>query len=70
MLFRSGRLLRSLRCEPGAIGITASFSAAEAPEYPIRGHQLGYRARANSYDAWTPDRYEQYIRELVVFGAN
>jgi hypothetical protein len=31
---------------------------------------LGYRARANSYDAWTAAAYEQYIRDLVLFGTN
>ncbi len=41
-----------------------------APAYPIRGHQLGYRTQANSYDAWSPAQFEQYIRELTWFGAN
>jgi len=69
-MFGVGRLLRELRCEPGTITINASFTASTAPEYPMRGHELGYRARANSYDAWTPQQYEQYIRELILFGVN
>ena len=36
--------------------------------YPLRGHQLGYRPKTNSYDAWTPAMWEQYVRDLVVFG--
>lgn len=41
-----------------------------APAYPIRGHQLGYRNTNNTCDAWDKTVYEQYIRDLVVFGAN
>jgi len=36
----------------------------------LRGHQLGYRPKTNSYDAWDVTRWEQYIRDLVVFGCN
>jgi hypothetical protein len=70
VMYGVGRLLRELRCRKGAVKLAPTFRAAAAPEYPIRGHQIDYRARANSYDAWTPEQYEQYIRELVVFGAN
>jgi hypothetical protein len=38
--------------------------------YHIRGHQLGYRNTANSWDAWTVDQFEKYIRELALFGTN
>ena len=37
---------------------------------PLRGHQLGYRPKTNSYDAWTVPMWEQYIRDLAVFGTN
>ena len=47
-----------------------SLDIATSPAYPIRGHQLGYRARANSYDAWDAEKYQQYIRELMLFGTN
>ena len=40
------------------------------PVYPLRGHQLGYRPKTNSYDAWTVEMWEQYYRDLVVFGTN
>ena len=43
---------------------------ASSPAYPIRGHQLGYRTTANSYDAWTVAQYDQYIRDLAIFGTN
>ena len=40
------------------------------PKYPLRGHQLGYRPKTNSYDAWDLPQWEQYIRDLAVFGTN
>ena len=49
---------------------TKANEIATSPAYPIRGHQLGYRNTANSWDAWTVDQYEQYIRELALFGSN
>ena len=69
-MYGVGRLLREIRWAKGQIRLDASFDLATAPAYAIRGHQLGYRAAANAYDAWTPERYEQYVRELVIFGAN
>src|SRR5215469_12786699 len=65
-----GHLLRRLNWEPGRIRIDSTLDLATAPAYPIRGHQLGYRAQANSYDAWDGSQFEQYIRELTFFGAN
>ena len=43
---------------------------AQAPVFALRGHQLCYRAKTNAYDAWTPEIYDQYMRELALFGAN
>ena len=36
----------------------------------LRGHQLGYRPKTNSYDGWDVPMWEQYIRDLAVFGTN
>ncbi len=69
-LFGVGRLLRELDWRPGSLSLSAAIDIATAPVYPIRGHQLGYRAQANSYDAWDAAQFEQYIRELTYFGAN
>ena len=46
------------------------ISMATAPKYPLRGHQLGYRPKTNSYDAWSHAQFDQYIRELALFGTN
>ena len=39
-------------------------------DIPVRGHQMGYRPKTNSYDAWDVPQWEQYIRDLAVFGTN
>jgi len=69
-LFGVGNLLRRLDWAQGTIGIAPPLEIATAPAYPIRGHQLGYRPQANSYDAWNQAQFEQYIRELTFFGVN
>ncbi|MBX6314733.1 MAG: hypothetical protein IRY99_17730, partial [Isosphaeraceae bacterium] len=70
VLFGVGRLLRELRMARGQVLIPEGFRLATAPRYPLRGHQLGYRPKTNSYDGWDLDQWEQYIRDLIVFGAN
>src|SRR4029077_15633723 len=70
VLFGVGRLLRTLRMTAGHVAIDGDFHVATAPAYPLRGHQLGYRPKTNSYDAWDLAQWEQYYRDLIVFGAN
>ena len=69
-LYGVGQLLRRMDWKQGAVTIAATLDVATAPVYSIRGHQLGYRAQANSYDAWSVAQFEQYIRELSFFGVN
>ena len=69
-LFAVGQLLRRVDWAKGRLSIDGPLDITTAPAYPIRGHQLGYRTQANSYDAWSPAQFEQYIRELTWFGAN
>jgi hypothetical protein len=70
VLFGVGRLLRELRMTPGKVLAPAAWSLDTAPRYPIRGHQLGYRPKTNSYDGWDLPQWDRYIRELAIFGAN
>ena len=70
ILFAAGRLLRAFEMRFGHLLLRPGFQAASTPQYAIRGHQLGYRNTANSYDAWGLEQYEQYVRDLAVFGAN
>jgi hypothetical protein len=70
VLYGIGKLLRILRMKPGSISVPEDLDITTSPRYPIRGHQLGYRPKTNAYDAWSPAQFDQYIRELVLFGAN
>jgi hypothetical protein len=70
VLFGVGRLLRSMVMEKQKVTLAAGFKIASAPQYSLRGHQLGYRPKTNSYDGWDLPQWEQYIRDLAVFGAN
>jgi hypothetical protein len=70
VLFAIGHLLRHLQMTIGSIMLADNFKAVTAPKYPLRGHQLGYRPKTHSYDAWDLAIWEQYIRDLAVFGCN
>ena len=70
VLFGVGKLLRAMKLTKGAATLDATTKLVTSPAYPIRGHQLGYRNRANSWDAWDVRQFDQYIRELAIFGAN
>lgn len=70
LLFGVGRLLRELTLQPGSIKASDGLNVATAPKVPLRGHQLGYRPKTNSYDGWDLAQWEQYYRDLIVFGTN
>jgi hypothetical protein len=70
VLFGVGRLLRTLQFSRGNIRIPEEVAFRTVPKYALRGHQLGYRPKTNAYDAWSVPMWEQYIRDLTVFGAN
>jgi hypothetical protein len=69
-LFAAGALLRNLRMDRDSVEVADDLKIATAPKYPLRGHQLGYRPKTNSYDGWDVAQWEQYIRDLAVFGTN
>ncbi len=69
-LYGIGKLLRKMEMRPGQILVPFDLKIASSPAYPIRGHQLGYRPKTNAYDAFTPEMFDQYIRDLAIFGAN
>lgn len=68
-LFGIGWLLRQLAANKGdsLLHAKAFFSA---PDKPVRGYQIGYRMKNNTYDAWTLAQFEQQMRDLAVFGMN
>src|SRR5262249_51230846 len=67
VLFGAGRFLREAYLSKQAIHIPIGLAIDTAPKYPLRGHQLGYRPKTNSYDAWSLPMWEQYIRDLAIF---
>ena len=70
ILYGIGWLLRKSSLLPGQIQVPVSISISTTPEYAIRGHQLGYRPKTNAYDAFSVAQFDEYIRELALFGAN
>jgi hypothetical protein len=70
VLYGAGRLVRELDFTPGGVSIPASLDLTTAPKTRLRGHQLGYRPKTHSYDAWDVPTWEQYLRDLVLFGCN
>ncbi|MEO8766602.1 MAG: hypothetical protein ABI416_20035 [Ginsengibacter sp.] len=70
IIFAIGNFLRTTELSKNKILFNTINEVATSPAYPIRGHQLGYRNTANSWDAWTTDQFEKYIRELALFGTN
>jgi hypothetical protein len=69
-LYGAGALLRRLRMDRDTLQAPDDLRVASAPRYALRGHQLGYRPKTNSYDAWNVAMWDQYMRDLIVFGAN
>lgn len=70
ILFGVGRLLRELKIQRDSVQLDHPLRVVTSPKTPIRGHQLGYRPKTNSYDAWDIDQWEQYYCDLIVFGTN
>ena len=70
VIFAIGQFLRNADLSVKKISFDKKDEIATSPAYPIRGHQVGYRNTANSWDAWTVNQFEQYFRELALFGSN
>jgi hypothetical protein len=71
VLFGVGKLLQCLVCGRQSVTLDPRHATVStAPKYPLRGHQLGYRPKTNAYDAWNVPTWDQYIRDLAMFGTN
>jgi hypothetical protein len=70
-LFGAGWLLRNMRFKTAKNAqIPLQNALFSAPDKAIRGQQIGYRAKNNTYDAWDLPQFERHIRELAIFGNN
>lgn len=65
-VYAAGWLLR--RSDGLSLAMTAAIS--DSPVQPVRGTQIGYRFKNNSYDAWTPAMLERRIEDFALWGAN
>ena len=70
VVFAVGRLLRLAEMGRDKLQLDSQAKIATAPKFPLRGHQLGFRPKTNAYDGWTPAMWEQYYRDMMVFGMN
>lgn len=70
VLFGVGYLLRHLQMSKGQVTLPQALNLTTAPHYALRGHQIGYRDKTNAYDGWDLPQWEQYMRELAIFGTN
>src|SRR5688572_14007421 len=50
VLYGIGHLLRKLEMRRGQVLLPAGYGVSTSPETRLRGHQLGYRPKTNSYD--------------------
>ena len=70
VLFAVGEFLRNAELSRNKILFDKKNEIATSPAYSMRGHQLGYRHTANSWDKWTVEQFAKHIRELALFGTN
>lgn len=70
LIFAIGRFFRKSEIEGEKAVIMPSLYGTFKPEKSVRGHQIGYRACTNSYDAWDEKQYERYMLEMMLYGAN
>lgn len=70
LLYAVGHFLRTVHLGRGTIHLPLPYEITTSPRWPLRGHQLGYRPLPNSYTGWDVPMWDQYIRELALWGAN
>ena len=59
VMFGVGHKLRVLRMRRDGVWLPNDLEITTAPCYPLRGHQLGYRDKANSYPGWDVEQWYQ-----------
>ena len=70
LIFGVGHVLRNSLYGKDTLQYRGGATDICTPAYPMRGHQLGYRYNANSYDKWDDKQFDLHIRELALFGTN
>lgn len=70
LLFGVGYLLRHLVMKRDSVTLPQALNLTTRPHYALRGHQIGYRDKTNAYDGWDLPQWDQYMREMAIFGTN
>lgn len=70
VLFGAGKLLQMMDYSRNMVSLAEKIDLSTSPKYKLRGHQLGYRPKTNTNDGMSAAMWEQYIRDLVIFGTN
>lgn len=70
LVFAFSMFLRKITINGKEVKLIKDISGEYAPFMKIRGHQLGYRTTPNTYDAWVPEQYYRYYRDMMFFGTN
>lgn len=70
LIFAYSLFLRKTRYGNGVITLVEDITGTHKPQKKIRGHQVCYRAKPNTYDAWDYSQYFRYYRDIMAFGAN
>jgi len=69
-LFAIGWLLRNAQIDKTGVHIPEAKAFISTPDKAVRGYQVGYRMKNNTYDAWSLSQFEQQMLDLAVFGLN
>ncbi|AFL87466.1 hypothetical protein Terro_1150 [Terriglobus roseus DSM 18391] len=69
-LFAVGWFLRSATYDHRTLHLPFTNSYTTKPDRNVRGYQIGYRMKNNTYDAWTLDQFRQQMLDMAVFGLN
>ena len=70
LIYGYSYLLRKCVFDGSRCTVVRRIDGDYSPDKKIRGHQLGYRAINNTYDAWTREQYRQYDLDMMAFGSN
>ncbi len=69
-LFGAGKFLMKSVFENGKITLIKDITGVYIPEKKIRGHQNAYRTTPNTYDAWSPEDFFRFFKEMMLYGTN
>jgi hypothetical protein len=69
-LFAIGWLLRSVKHDERMLHMPTTNAFTTQPDRKVRGYQIGYRSKNNTYDAWTLNQFREQMLDMAVFGLN